>query len=253
LKEDGALIGRLDIRKPQIQAGYLFYLLDIGRADLAGPSSRLLLAGNHDSDVPLLLEACDRLIDAQRADDAVAIWEGLSRSRRLPFRDSGEPVLTNGDFEVSPTGQGFDWRLPTLVGISAAREEDPAGLRLTFSGLQAENAEPVVQFIPVRENTAYELNFVYRTAGIGDRSGLSWQIAAAGRPVHVEDEDDFSADQWTERRLSFVTPPACRMVRLSVVYQRRPGTTRIAGYLVLRNVELHPSPKAPLAAIHVVP
>ena len=86
MSEDGTLIDRLRIRKPEIQAGYLFYLLDIGRADLVGPSSRCLLKGNRQANVPLLLEACDRLIEARRVDDAVAIWEGLAQSKQLPFR-----------------------------------------------------------------------------------------------------------------------------------------------------------------------
>jgi tetratricopeptide (TPR) repeat protein len=248
MNEDGALIARLDIRQPQVQAGYLFYLLDMGRADLAGPSSRALLAGNRDSDVPLLLAACDRLIEAGRVDEAMAIWEELSRSRRLPFRLAGERKLTNGGFEVSPTGHGFDWRLPAQEGISVAREEDPVGLRLTFSGMQAEKAEPLIQFIPVRESTAYELKFAYYTSGIEDRSGLSWQIACAGREVNLEDGNDLAANQRAERRLAFVTPAGCRMVRLSLVYQRRPGTTRIAGYLVLRNVELNRSRQVSLEA-----
>jgi tetratricopeptide (TPR) repeat protein len=248
MDEDGELIDRLEIRKPEIQAGYLFYLLNMGRADLAGPASRRLLEGNRDADVPLLLEACDRLIEAQRLDDAVALWKGLVRSGRLAFpeaRSGVPPALTDGDFAVSPTGRGFDWRLPALEGISAAREEDPVGLRLTFSGMQAEKAEPLIQFIPVQENTAYELKFSYRTANIEARSGLSWRIADADGTINLQDRDDLSSNEPIERRLTFVTPPGCRMVRLSLLYQRRPGTTRIAGYVVLRNVELRQYPRVP--------
>src|ERR1035441_6571618 len=84
VNEDGRLIDRLDIRQPQIQAGYLFYLLDSGHAELAGGAARRLLAENRETDVPLLLDACDRLIDARRMDDAVAIWDGLSQVGRLP-------------------------------------------------------------------------------------------------------------------------------------------------------------------------
>ena len=123
--EDGCLLDRLEIRNPQIQAGYLYYLLDEGRADLAGPPSRRLLDGHRGADAPLLLEVCDRLIEARRADDAVAIWDGMARSGRLSRTPNEEiqPILTNGDFAVSPTGHGFDWRLPLFEGISAAREE----------------------------------------------------------------------------------------------------------------------------------
>ena len=196
MSEDGQLTDRLEIRKPEIQAGYLFYLLDAGRADLAGPASRRLLMENRSADVPLLLDACDRLIDARRVDDAIAIWNGLRRARRLPYGDpSGgvPPALTNGNFAVSPTGHGFDWRLPALEGISASREENPPGLRLTFSSTQAETAEPLVQVVPVRERTAYELKFAYRTSGIGAGTGLSWRIEEAGTGRGLKDGEDLAS------------------------------------------------------------
>jgi hypothetical protein len=239
--EDGTLIDRLEIRNPSIQAGYVFYLLGSARADLAGPASRRLLAEHREADVPLLLAACDRFLEAQRVDEAMGIWRGLGQWQRLPFRsprEGSQPLLTNGDFAISPTGHCFDWRLPALEGISAAREEAPAGLRLTFSGTEAEIAEPLVQFVPVNSNTAYELKYVYRTSGIATGSGLSLQIHGPDGNSNLKIGEGLASDQWIGRRLSFVTSPDCRMVRLSLVYQRRAGTTRIRGHLVLRNVEM---------------
>jgi tetratricopeptide (TPR) repeat protein len=247
ISEDGALIDRLEIRQPDVQAAYLLYLLDTDRVDLAGPSSRVLVAENREMDVPLLLESCDRLIEAGRIDDALAIWQGLSRSRRLSFRAESQPILTNGDFAVSPAGHGFDWRLPTLEGITATREENPGGLRLTFSGSEAEKAEPLIQFIPVQENAAYEFGFANYTAGIESRSGLSWQIVDARSKANLQSGDAIAPNQQTEQRLAFVTPPGCRVVRLSLAYQRPPGSTRIAGYIVLRNLRLNRSPDIPSA------
>jgi hypothetical protein len=241
VNEDGRLIERLDIRQPQIQAGYLFYLLDSGHADLAGGASRRLLAENRETDVPLLLDACDRLLDARRTDDAAAIWDGLSQVGRLPFRarPGAESMLTNGDFAVSPTGHGFDWRLPETEGISAAREEDPPGLRLTFSGMQPERTDPLVEYVRVKENRSYELKYVYRTSGIEANSGLAWRVASLDGAT-IAGGEELSSDDPAGRRMTFVTPPGCRIVRLSLEYRRSPGTTRIAGYLVLRDIELRP-------------
>jgi len=239
VEEDGQLIERLKIEKPQIQAGYLFYLLDSGRPDLAGAASRRLVAANRAADVPLLLDACDRLIDAKRTDDAQAIWDGLSRAGRLPFpaRAGTESILTNGDFAISPTGHGFDWRLPDLEGISAAREEDLAGLRLTFSGMQAELAEPLVEFVPVEEGAVYELRYAYRTGDLAAESGLAWRVADLSGGMIAEGEE-LSSDDPVNGRMRFTVPKGCRMVRLSLEYRRRTGTTRIAGYVVLRDVAI---------------
>ena len=243
MEEDGGLIERLDIRKPQLQAGYLFYLLDVGRADLVGAASRKLLEGHRAEDTGLLLNACDRLIEARRTGEAVTIWEGLERSGGVAFRTqgAGASLVTNGDFGVSPTGHGFDWRLPTLEGISAAREEGAGGLRLTFSGEQAEKTEPLVQYVAVREKTAYELRFRYRTAGIGTRSGLRWRVADAAGAALAEG-DDLSAEEESAGNIRFTTPAGCGMARVSMECERRPGTTRIAGYVVVRAVELRGAP-----------
>jgi hypothetical protein len=242
VNEDGRLIERLDIRQPQIQAGYLFYLLDSGHAGLAGGASRRLLADNRETDVRLLLDACDWLIEAKRTDDAAAIWDGLWQRGRLPFRarPGADSILTNGDFAVSPTGHGFDWRLPDTEGISAAREEDPAGLRLTFSGMQAESAEPLIEYVRVEEDRSYQLKYGYRTSGIEANSGLTWRVTSLDGAA-IASGQELSSDDPAAGSVTFVIPEGCRMVRLSLAYQRRPGTTRIAGYVVLRNVELRPS------------
>jgi hypothetical protein len=38
--------------------------------------------------------------------------------------------------------------------------------------------------------------------------------------------------------LTFVTPAGCRLVRLALTYQRKLGTTRIEGFIILRRMEL---------------
>jgi hypothetical protein len=241
VQEDGMLIERLDIRQPALQAAYLFHLLDSGHAELAGAASRRLMAGNQTTDMPLLLEACDRLIEKQRIDDAEAIWDGLARAGRLPvqLRAGTDSLLTNGNFVISPPGHGLDWRLPELVGISASREENPAGLRLTFSGMQPEDAEPLVQFVPVEEKRRYELQFAYRTAGIRADSGVAW-TAEELDGTRIAESADLSSGEQADNCMTFLTPAGCRMIRLSLRYRRHPGTTRIAGYLVLRQVALRP-------------
>jgi tetratricopeptide (TPR) repeat protein len=246
--EDGNLIGRLDIRKPELQSAYLSYLLDVGRPDLAGPASRWLLADNLEADVPLLLAASDRLLAGGRTGDARSIWDGLAAAHRAPGgapKGTAGTLLNNGDFAQSPSGHGFDWHLPELPGISAALEDRPIGLRLTFSADQPETAEPLFQLVPVEENTAYVLRFRYRTSGIGPASGLSWRVGDPNRNATIAAGDSLSSEEQAEERLAFVTPPGCTLVRVALQYQRLPGTTRISGFIVLRNVELLASAQPP--------
>src|SRR4029077_3815419 len=111
-----------------------------------------LLRDSRPSDVPLLLAVCDLWIESNNPGDALDIWNGLAAGRRIPFsrlEPARAAMLTNGDFRVSPTSHGFDWRLAAVEGVSASIDEG-GGLRLSFSGKQPENCAPVTQFVPVQ-------------------------------------------------------------------------------------------------------
>jgi tetratricopeptide (TPR) repeat protein len=241
MEEDGKLIDRLAIRNPSVRASYVSYLVGQDRIDLVGPPSRRVLEENRQDDTPLLLAVCDRLLDRSRVDEALGIWNRLAETHRIPFgaRSSTMPsLLVNGAFAVAPTSQGFDWRLPEVDGVSAASEESPGGLRLTFSGRQPERCETLVQYVPVQENRQYKLTFRYRTSGIAAATGLAWRIADRNSGNGLGEGRDLSAEEEVQAQVSFDTPPGCRLARVSLLYQRSLGTTRIAGFIVLRSLAL---------------
>ena len=241
MEEDGKLIDRLAIRNPSVRASYVSYLVGQDRIDLVGPPSQRVLEGNRQDDTPLLLAVCDRLLDRSRVDEALDIWNRLAATHRIPFgaRSSTMPsLLVNGAFAVAPTSQGFDWRLPEVDGVSAASEESPGGLRLTFSGRQPERCETLVQYVPVQENRQYKLTFRYRTSGIAAATGLAWRIADRNSGNGLGEGRDLSAEEEVQAQVSFDTPPGCRLARVSLLYQRSLGTTRIAGFIILRSLAL---------------
>jgi len=241
MEEDGKLIDRLAIRNPSVRASYVSYLVGQDRIDLVGPPSQRVLEGNRQDDTPLLLAVCDRLLDRSRVDEALDIWNRLAATHRIPFgaRSSTTPsLLVNGAFTVAPTSQGFDWRLPEVDGVSAASEESPGGLRLTFSGRQPERCETLVQYVPVQENRQYKLTFRYRTSGIAAATGLAWRIADRNSGNGLGEGRDLSAEEEVQAQVSFDTPPGCRLARVSLLYQRSLGTTRIAGFIILRSLAL---------------
>ncbi len=240
--EDGALVDRLDIRRADVRASYLQYLLSENRLDLIGPASRSLLHGTRASDVPLLLTTCDRLLESKNVVGALLLWNGMTVDHRIPFEGlqvAEGKVLTNGDFRLTPLSQGFDWRLPAINGISASADER-GGLRLTFLGNQPESCEPLIQFVPLQENVDYELKFEYRTDGIAARSGLEWRITDQNGGGILVDAPCLSSDNGTSGKVSFTAPAGCHLGRVALMYRRVPGMTRIEGFLVLRRVELEP-------------
>jgi hypothetical protein len=249
VEENGKLIDRLELRNPEVRASYLSYLLGQNRLDLIGPAVRLLLKENREADVPLLLTACDRLLEKTRVDEAAELWDRMAESGRVPFRmpgGKGGQVLANGSFTTTPTSRGFDWRLSGTDGIGVSREEDSRGLRITFLGSEPEDCEALVQLVPVRGAAKYELRYTDRTQGIAANVGLGWRItdASSGAPLG-EGGPIVASEADAETHVLFETPAECRLLRLALKYQRAPGTTRVEGFLVLRSVVMEPGSQAP--------
>ncbi len=238
--EDGNLIDRLQIARPDVRAQYLAYILSLNQIGLLGPSSRRLLQDTRESDVAVLLQVCDRLLDNQRTNDGLEIWNRLAASHRIPsgpVAAASGTVLTNGNFASQPTSHGIDWRLRQVVGVISSFEEDPPGLRITFSGRQEERSEPLMQLAPVQGNTTYRLTCQLRTSGIPPNTGLHWNIS--DMDGHTLKDSASLSSETDAHEMSFLAPPACKMVRLALRYERTPGTTRVEGYVILREVELN--------------
>ena len=241
IASDEDLIDRLGLRNPDVRASYLSYLLVRNQGALIPRVAQRLLVDNREADVPILLAGCDRLLELQKVGEAISVWNGLSVSRRIPYGplppDGGN--ITNGDFSSTPTSQGFDWRVPDTGGVSAVREDAKGGMRLIFSGHQPEACAPLSQFIPVRESAHYELEYLYNTSGIADHSGLSWNIEYTDVSQSSNTTGEIASDgKGGTRILPFDTPSGCHLARLSLAYRRAPGTTRIEGKIVLRQVSL---------------
>jgi hypothetical protein len=239
---DSALIEReLDIRKADTAASYLTYLIGENRVEPMTRAATRLLEWNREADVPIALAACDRLIVDDHACHATRIWNSLAKSRRIPFEvlaPGPGRSLTGGDFNVSPTSRGFDWRVPGFSGVKAVLDERPPGLRISFSGRQPESCDVLTQFLPILDNSNYELRFLYRTTEIETETGLAWRISDLNGLKTLAQGQSLASKNETEGKLSFSTPAGAGLVRLTLKYQRALGTTRIEGTIVLRKLRL---------------
>jgi len=249
VQEDGKLIDRLTVQSGDLRARYLQYLLDQNRTDLTGPAVDRLLADRRQADVPLLLTACERLLNDGRGVEAAEIWNALAKPGTAPKENGGEngQMVVNGAFAVSPTSRGLDWRLPSIEGVSVARERDSGGLRVTFSGREPEECDALVQMIPLKDHVPYQLAFVYRTEGIANGAGLFWRVTDA-QGVLLAESTSLASPADTEGRMQVYAPPG--LVRLALRYRRAPGTTRAEGFLILHNVALRrAAPLSPTAQL----
>ncbi len=226
--------------QPRILAEYLNFLMGTGRLDAAASVARRL-GGQSDAQVsPVLVTYCDKLLEADRGREAVGVWNQLSRTGLIPhppLAPERGASLTNGSLTQPFSGKGFDWRLAAAPGVSANRAASPPALKFVFSGRQPEHCRLLDQILPVEPSRSYRLRFRYRTEGIGPATGLRW-IISAGAPEALSAGPDLSSNDWKEDSLKFSLPAGADLARLSLVYARAAGTTRIEGSVYLRGLAL---------------
>jgi hypothetical protein len=92
----------------------------------------------------------------------------------------------------------------------------------------------LAQFIPLSPGKKCRLGFSYQTSGFPAESGLQWRILGAASPF-------LSSDDWQQRELTFSTGDAT-LARMSLVYSRVVGTSRLEGSITLRDIELECTP-----------
>jgi hypothetical protein len=215
-----------------VLASYLGFLLQENGLDAAAPAARELAAQAEPADRDLLLAAVDRLIESPDSTAALAVWNPLC-GRLLacaPLDPEGGVSLTNPAFRSEPLQRGFDWRVSHDPEITAARENSPPLLRISLSGRQPEFCELLAQVVPLAARRRYRLRVRYRSAGLAADTGIRWRIATAELPLRASDE-------WSTVELLFQTEAAV-IVRLSMIYQRAPGSTRAEGSMIVGSVEL---------------
>ncbi|MGB7759816.1 MAG: hypothetical protein WBL61_08310, partial [Bryobacteraceae bacterium] len=221
----------LDLGSGSALAKYLAFLLHQPSESRVSDLAMRLCPANRFHD--LLLAACDRLIQAGRTAEAVGVW---NRLRGKTVLDPGRSLsLTDGGFELPESG-GFDWKVSHSDGIGAV-PVSPSGLRIEFSGHQAERLTLLEQLMPVMPGRRYRLVFRYRTSGLGGATGLRWVGLAPGAPDAVSSQPIEPVDEGTSQ-FDFQTGADTDLLRLALFSQCDAGMTRIEGTLTLLSAEL---------------
>jgi tetratricopeptide (TPR) repeat protein len=203
VSDDAAKIQRLAIpERPEVAAAYLLYVM-------ARHPEAIVLAGRGVQEQPLLLGAVDQLIELGKFDDAVAVW--VQSGREAPAG------VTGSRFEAPRTGQGFDWRVARVEGVSQSTLDAGRGHRIRLGGNQPESAELLRQYAGgLNIGARYRLEVETE----GDAHAFEWRIAEQSVAVGGE----------------FVAHVS--VVPLTLVYQRPRGEVRGEGTLDVRSVRL---------------
>lgn len=223
--------------KRALLADYVDYLARGQRYPAAQAAAARWLPLATKDDVPALLQLCDLLIEkGHDAAGALCIWNVLIEDGWLPFQPldlSAGSVITNGTFRTPPLSHGFDWRLFSQPGVRAASQQ---GLSIILDGHQEEHTDLLIQWIPLRPSSTYELTMKARSDDIPAGSGLRCKILdGSSATALAESEISFPV-----LILRFETPPHVSLGKLVFSYQRALGTGRLAGTVVLSSIALAP-------------
>lgn len=224
--------------RPRVLVQYLNFLLGSKRFGAAGDVAQQILRNADRDYLPALLSACDRFLGAGQVQAALRIWAPLCAKGLLPY-DAPEPErgrsITNGDFHAPLVSRGFGWRVHRTAGVSMIRFGSK--LRFTFSGRQPENCQILSQFVPLVPATEYR--FRYRAEGIRPNSGLKWRFVDAATGAELASRSpELSKPGPEEHEFLFETPAGGGLARLVLKYERRRGTRRIRGSIILDHVSV---------------
>jgi hypothetical protein len=219
--------------KPELIRQYLRFLLTkVQLQAVAGVAPRLVRFGESETDRPLLFDVVDRLVDANDADSANALWK-LLIEKHWVVADTTVP--NNSDFMREPLRVSFDWSLPEYPGLHSW--PGASGLETEFTGSQPEECTIAEQAISLAPGS-YTFAYVYHTSDIPPATGIRWQIIDANSKTVLADSPYLSSDALSHSALTFNVPPGTSILRLRLGYKRALGTPRISGILVVLSAKI---------------
>jgi hypothetical protein len=225
--------------KPEMIRQYLGFLLGKDQlVSIAGIARELVRSGDPESDRPLLLAAVNRLVAANDATSAIALWHFLIEQRWVVADDT---VPNNAEFARAPLPVSFDWSLSEYPGLHSW--PGPSGLETEFNGSQPEDCTIAEQAVPLTAGN-YTMSYGYRTSDIPPDTGIRWQIIDSKSNVVLADSSDLSSETLRYSSLAFSVPTDTPFIRLRLVYRRALGTTRFSGMLVVLSTQIKALPKS---------
>jgi tetratricopeptide (TPR) repeat protein len=234
--DDSGEISRHIPARKDIQIAWLSFLLNTNRLEASAPVARNLSeAAGKGSDIDILMAWWAKNVQPNPA-SALAIWNTLCDRHALPFRPlrpAEGDIVTNGDFSVPPTQQGYDWRLINIEGVSISVDANLHEFRIEMSGKEPEDFLVAEEPIPLSPRVSYAIDWDYQSQDAQSISGLHWQIDRNGPPLA---RADFTASpERKTARLQF-SSDAASTAHLSLHYTRPVGSTLAEGTAIIRKV-----------------
>lgn len=254
----------------KLERAYLDLLIDEDRFDDAQAIARTILArarldrrreGRSSAEDTARLRAFStRLIAADRGRDALEIWNGIAASSGVIESPTGIIESPTGIIESptgliesptgviepssgldqAPSGEGFDWRLPSIDGVSSVWRKPV--LDFALDGRQPQTCpllERAVAIPLVSAGRHWRVRFAYSTGVPGLRWAFDRQDGSALPETSAPLE---TSPGWREAEWNFTPRPHGRapvfLGRLALFYRRDTGHTRAGGRLQIRSLRV---------------
>jgi hypothetical protein len=245
LKPDpGFLLEKAIPSRRAVLSDFAWFLLDRGAPEAASPLLADLACTAEPGDRERLLAATDRLLEAGAERAAAELWNGLCRRGLLPYPpldEPGAPMITNGDFAVSTTGRGFDWKISGAEGVFVAPTRR-SGWRIGLSGRQPERCELLRQTLLVEAGRRYRIECRYRAEfkglAAGAPAGLRWRLRSAGGGLLAESGRLRAGG---DREVLEFQAERDGAALLTLDFERMPGSVRPEGFVELTGVRAEPT------------
>jgi hypothetical protein len=184
--------------------------------------------------------AVDKLLIQGDTSEAEALWRTM---KVAGFTELGAPSdqhpVSNSDFSVPISGNGFDWTINQAKGLAIQRIV-PYGLRIALDGLEPESFPLLQQFIPVRSGARYRLAWNLESIDRAPPTGMRWEVhAVSSEAISPENLAQAPAASNSPGGMSseiFMVPPGVKTIVLSLIYSRPLGETRLEGTFLLKKV-----------------
>jgi len=238
--DDPAAIREMLPAKREVLFSFFTYLMQNGRQDYAARVAEELALKPREEEVPALVGYCSRRLTEDPI-SVLRVWNGLCAARFLPFGalspEQGK-LITNGDFAVQPSSDGFDWKYSANPSVSITPSDTGQGLSIDLNAGQADTVALIEQEIPLKPGRQYTIHSTYRLIGPADDSGLHWAIFPAsggsGASTELAISPVLKGQDWQNAKIAFSSDRDT--ARLVLLYRRTLATVRWKGTVQIRNV-----------------
>jgi hypothetical protein len=214
---------------------YYFFLAQTSRLAEGGEVVERAARLAPETAFPSLLQYCDAYSEKDTP-RALAVWNTLCRRGALPFTpldSKAGSIITNPDFAIDMTGQGFDWHAKVPDGVLLGQAGDPEkGVRVEMTGNQPEDCVLLTQVLPLSAGLKYEISWESLAGSAETVSGLMWEFGPSGGQMISEKVEGLAAPA----RGSLKIAAASDSGRLQLRYKRPLGSVRARGTIIVRGL-----------------